>query len=278
MKKVKSLCALTLALFLLLSFSACGNDTPAAGNGNSSPTAGGSTDSMPETGSSQAGPESPQAAKTSDVTMEIKICTVSGNNVQGVGLTESYGEAYDFSCAPEQLKGADALLPGMVVKVGFDGTVLETWPAQIRAETVTVKDQQPDYYSLYLHILKDIYGEDPGLNDAEHYFGFDFTGIEKLSEEEKMLLAWNFSSEYGVEPLHGTLQELMDQGYIDEEGLYWEDGLHFKIEEKECKDNTVSYSVQKWKSGLGAVGYENTASLDKNGKWIFSEISSMWIS
>lgn len=70
----------------------------------------------------------------------------------------------------------------------------------------------------------------------------------------------------------------MDEGYIDEENLYWEDGLHFTIEEKEVKSGEVTYSVQKWRSGLGAVGYSNTASLDKNGQWVFAEITDMWIS
>lgn len=277
MKPIKILCALTLALLLMLSISACENDDLAAGNGNNSPTAGGSTDSMPEAGSSQAGPESSQAAKTSAATMEIKICTVDGNSVRGVGLSETYPEAYDFLCSPEKLTGADVLRAGMVVEVGFDGTVLETWPAQIHAETVTFKEQQTDYYSLYLQILEDIYGEDDGLNSGADYFGFDFTEIEHLSESEKNLLAWNFSTSHGAEPIMGTLRELMDDGTINEEELYWEDGLHFTVKEKEVKDNTVSYSVEKWKGGLGAMGYENSADLAPDGQWVFSKISTMWI-
>lgn len=270
MKKVKSLCVLTLALLLILSVSACGNNGLPAGNGSCA-------DSVPRSAGSQAGSESSQPAKT-PAAMDMKICTVNGSSVRGVGLSEAYSEVYDFSCAPEQLSGAEDPLPGMVVEIGFDGTVLETWPAQIHADTVTFKEQQTDYFSLYYQILEDILKEDDGLNGDVSKFGFDLTEVSALSESEKQLLAFEFSSAHGVESLQGTLRELMDEGYIDEENLYWEDGLHFTIEEKEVKSGEVTYSVQKWRSGLGAVGYSNTASLDKNGQWVFAEITDMWIS
>lgn len=278
MKKVKSLCALTLALLLLLSISACGSDDLAAGNGSPPPVAGGSTDSMPEAGSSQANPESSQVAKTSAATMEIKICTVDGNSVRGVGLSETYPEAYDFLCPPEKLIGADVLRAGMVVEVGFDGTVLETWPAQIQVDSVTVKEQQTDYFSLYYQILEDILGEDEGLNGDVSKFGFDFSEISMLSETEKQLLALEFSSAHQVEPLQGTLTELMDDGVIDRENLYWEDGLHFTIKEEEVKSDSVTFSVTKWRSGLGATGYRNTASKAPDNQWVFAKITEMWIS
>lgn len=277
MKQFKTTLAALLSLLLIFSLGACGDqDLSAGGNGAASTPQSTVSSSPPGLESSQ--PSSTfSPVEASAVTAEIKICTVDGNSVRGVGLTEAYHEVYDFSCAPEQLNGADALLPGMVVEIGFDGTVLETWPAQIHAETVTFKEQQTDYYSLYLQILEDIYGEDDGLNSGADYFGFDFTEIEHLSESEKSLLAWNFSTSHGAEPIMGTLRELMDDGTINEEELYWEDGLHFTVKEKEVKDNTVSYSVEKWKGGLGAMGYENSADLAPDGQWVFSKISTMWI-
>lgn len=270
MKKVKSLCVLTLALLLILSVSACGNNDLPAGNG-------GGADSVPQSADSQAGSESSQPAKT-PAAMDMKICTVNGSSVRGVGLSEAYSEVYDFSCAPEQLSGAEAPLPGMVVEIGFDGTVLETWPAQIQVDSVTVKEQQTDYFSLYYQILEDILGEDEGLNGDVSKFGFDFSEISMLSETEKQLLALEFSSAHQVEPLQGTLTELMDDGVIDRENLYWEDGLHFTIKEEEVKSDSVTFSVTKWRSGLGATGYTNTASKAPDNQWVFAKISEMWIS
>lgn len=278
MKRIKAICTLTLALLLTFSLAACGNDDLTAGNGSSSPTAGGSTDSMPQSGSSLPSSESTQPTDASTATVELKICTVNGSSICAVGLSEPYGEAYTFTCTPEQLTGAEALLPGMIVEAVCDEAVLETWPAQLQAHSVTVKERQPDYYSLYDQILEDIFAQDEALNSSAVYFGFDFTGVDALRENEKLLLAWNFSTAHSAEPLQGTIQELMDEGYIDEENLYWEDGVHFTIKEEKVEQSTVTFSVTKWRSGLGAIGYTNTASQDKHGEWVFQEISNMWIS
>lgn len=265
MKLFKTTLATLLSLFLIFSLGACSDQDFSAGGPSAPSSENSASPSEPEL-QSQAAPAA---------SMELKICEIIGTSVLGVG--DGADSAYSFSCPPEILSGTEKLKPGMVVEIGFDGTVLETWPAQIHAETVAFKEQQADYYSLYLQILEDIYGEDDGLNSGADYFGFDFTEIEHLSESEKSLLAWNFSTSHGAEPIMGTLRELMDDGTINEEELYWEDGLHFTVKEKEVKDNTVSYSVEKWKGGLGAMGYENSADLAPDGQWVFSKISTMWI-
>lgn len=270
MKLFKITLAALLSLFLVLSLWGCGNEDLSAGGLSSlspgSPVSGSALGSEPQSTADPA----PAAS------MELKICEINGSSVLGAGAEPS--SVYSFSCPPEILSGTEELKPGMVVEVGFDGTVLETWPEQIHAETVTFKEQQTDYYSLYRQILEDIYVEDDGLNSGVEFFGFDFTEIECLRESEKNLLAWNFSTSHDAQPIMGTLRELMDDGTIDEENLYWENGLHFTVKEKEVKDNTVSYSVEKWAGGLAAVGYENSAEEAPDGQWVFSEISTMWIS
>lgn len=263
MKQRKLFRALSLALLFILLLSACGSESPP-------PAAGGSAVSDPAL--------KQESSQPAVVTMEMKICTVNGSSVRGVGLSETYPEAYCFSCTPEQLRGADAVLPGMVVEIGFDGNVMETWPAQIQAETVTLKEKQTDYFSLYKKILEDLYGEDPGLNSGAEYFGFDLAEIGALSAGEKALLAFDFSAEHNATPLEGTLQELMEQEYIDEEALYWENGVHFTINEEKIEGNTVSCSVRKWKGGLGAVGYPVRAAWEDPEGWSFEEIGTVWMS
>lgn len=259
MKYLRGPAALLSAALLALTLWACGDrDLPA--------------------GSSRPPESSSPSVSASAAVMEMKLCTVNGQRVRGVSLSEPYSEAYDFSCTPEQVTGGETLLPGMVVEIGFDGTVLETWPAQIQVDSVTVKERQTDYFTLYYQILEDILREDEGLNSDVSKFGFDLSGVTALSEAEKNLLSFEFASAHQMEALQGTVQELMDQGIIDEEQLYWEDGVHFKIEEEKVEDGKVTFSVEKWRSGLGAVGYENTASKDANGQWVFGEVTKMWIS
>lgn len=270
MKKMETIAAFLLSLLLIFSLFACGNEDLSTG-GSSSPSPGSSaSSSVSEPGPPSAANPAPAAV------LELKICEINGSAAMGVGTEPD--SVYFFSCPPEILFGTEELKPGMVVEVGFDGYVMEIWPMQINAESVVFKEQQTDYYSLYLQILEDIYGADDGLNGGADFFGFDFTEIEQLSENEKSLLAWNFSSAHSAEPIMGTIQELMDDGTIDKENLYWEDGLHFTVKETQVQDNAVFYSVQKWKSGLGAVGYENHADKASDGQWVFSKIESMWIS
>lgn len=266
MKKLKQFCAAAIALLFLASLTACQSE----GSANIS-----SADSG-VTASSDSSPQSESSAST--VTVNMKICTVDGNSVCGAGLSEPYGEVYTFSCTPEQVTGADVLLPGMIVEAVCDGYVLESWPAQLQVHGVTVQEQEPDYFSLYMQVLEDLFAEDEGLNEPADYFGFDFSELNALRDNEKLLLAQNFSAAHSAQPLHGTLQELMDEGYIDEENLYWEDGVHFTIKEEKSENGTVSYSVKKWRSGLGAIGYDRSASLNSENQWVFSEGSGFWIS
>lgn len=267
MKRMKRFCAAAAALLLLTSLAACQSGMTAGG----APSATGSvteTSGLPP----QSGPSE------STVTVLMKLCTVDGNTVCGAGLAAPYEEVYTFSCAPEALTGADSLRPGMVVEAVCDGNILESWPAQLKVKSVTVQEQEPDYYSLYMQVLEKLFTEDEGLNEPAEYFGFDFSEVNSLRDSEKLLLAHDFSAAHSVEPLHGTLHELMDEGYIDEEHLYWEDGVHFTVKEKVIVNGKVSYSVKKWRSGLGAIGYDCSAKPDADGQWVFSEGTGFWIS
>ena len=267
MKKLKQFCAAAISLLLLISFAAC----QANGTSVEIPSAGSSATAL-------SNPSSQPEKSVSTISVNMKICTVDGNTVCGAGLAEPYNEVYTFSCTPEQLSGADSLLPGMIVEAVCDENILESWPAQLSVQSVTVQEQEPDYYALYMQVLEKLFTEDEGLNEPADYFGFDFTELNALRENEKLLLAHEFSAAHSAEPLHGTLHELMDEGYIDEEHLYWEDGVHFTIKEKKIISGKVFYSVKKWRSGLGAIGYDCSAKPDEDGKWVFSEGSGFWIS
>ncbi len=257
MKLFKGLCGILSMLLLLLLCAACGETSPLE-----NPSSPALTNFKPS---------------TSAAILEVKLCTVKANTAWGVGTAEQ-GEAYSFAYTEEQLQGTDALLPGMVVEIGYDGYVMETWPAQIQAETITLKETQTDYFSLYKEALEGLYEMDSGLNRDAEYFGFDLAGINTLSTGEKALLAFDFSSEYDAVPLQGAIQELMEQGYIDEEKLIWEDGLHFTVREEKTDGNTVSCDVTKWKSGLGSVGYPVRAVWSDTAGWEFEDTGVMWIS
>ena len=78
----------------------------------------------------------------------------------------------------------------------------------------------------------------------------------------------------GKEPISGTFETLCDEGYIDRDNLYWENGCLLSIHEEgfltdeEEDPDKVTFRAQKWRSGLGAIMYTScTAERDKSGHW-----------
>ena len=57
----------------------------------------------------------------------------------------------------------------------------------------------------------------------------DLSGFTGLTEGEKAAVAYAFGMEHDILPVMGTWEELAEQGYIDRENLYWEDGCLFSI-------------------------------------------------
>lgn len=63
----------------------------------------------------------------------------------------------------------------------------------------------------------------------------------------------------------GTWAELVENGYIDGENLYWEDGCFFSI-----SGNAGNFDVQIWRSGLGAYFYGDcTGAMAPDGSWTY---------
>lgn len=227
---MKNFCCLLLFSILFLSFSACG-DGISAENTSSSPQP-----------------------------LENEIIQMKVGNIQEdmVWLTcEDSGRSglYSFSYTTDIVEGNIQLLPGMLIDVGYNGEIRETYPCSIDPVSITIIAQEEDFISPYLEALDKLYSEDPGLNSDTRYFGFDFTQVSNLSEEEKSMLGWLFASRYRQEPLFGTLEDLDEQGYLTSDGTHWEDGLHWTISDEPYEEGSFSFSIKKWRSILGSYGH-----------------------
>ena len=161
--------------------------------------------------------------------------------------------------------------PGALAAVGFDGSVEETLPARLGnlAGAVILPEGFDNLCVRYLEVLEDLWEEDPALNHEAVRLGFDLSGTRLApSEQEAVILA--FSSAHGDLPaVTGSLEELMDRGIIDRENLYWTDGVHLSIRETgEGREDKVTFEAEKWRSGLGAVGFTDCTSVrDGSGRW-----------
>lgn len=135
-------------------------------------------------------------------------------------------------------------------------------------------DIRTDVCELYLEVLEDLWNVDPGLNDGISQIGIDLSELSHLTALEKETVMHEFASKHNLPFIAGTWEELCEQGYIDKDNLYWEDGLFFSIKTNEDGDSDpehTAFDAQKWRSGLGAYFFgQCTAQINADGKWSYT--------
>ncbi|HKL78943.1 MAG TPA: hypothetical protein VJ888_00760, partial [Mobilitalea sp.] len=173
--------------------------------------------------------------------------------------------------------GGDQLKAGDIVKITFNGVILESYPAQITANIVELIDHNI-LIDGYMALIDDIYQEDSGLNGDINMIAFDTAGWVELTGIEKEIILSLVKEKYGFETLQGTFDELAEQGLIDKENLYFEKGILIEISEMEydAENKIIKGSISKWRSGKGAIGADAEARLEGD-KWKITK-TNQWIS
>ena len=150
-------------------------------------------------------------------------------------------------------------------------------------ESVTV-NIRTDVCELYLEVLEDLWNVDPGLNGGISQIGIDLSELTHLNEAEKEKVMQEFAAKHNLPYITGTWEELCEQGYIDKDNLYWEDGLFFSIKtnedavwnlpaikEGDSVPELTAFDAQKWRSGLGAYFFgQCTAQRNADGTWSYT--------
>lgn len=189
-----------------------------------------------------------------------------------VGLTDTVildQEGKEMSV--DQLKAGDSL------RIAYNGVILESYPAQITAARIDYLDHNL-LLDCYLLLIDDLYQEDSGLNGDISIIAFDTTGWVGLTDSEKKFLLFMVQEKYGMETLQGSFDELAEQGLIDKENLYFESGILIELKDMEYKEETktLTCSISKWRSGLGAIGADVKA-VYEDGEWKITKTNN-WIS
>ncbi len=196
---------------------------------------------------------------------------------------------------------------GMAVDVAFNGTVLESFPAQL-GEVYSVSAWSRgrgrngggtmfDLCGLYLQVLDDLWKKDPALNEDVSQIALDLSRAPgELTEGEKLALVHRFGELHGVVAFAATFEELKEQGYLTSEPLgdgapegaafvRWEDGCLFSITPSEDHEGesyslpTLFFNAAKWRSSLGAYGfYDCFAGWGQVSTWNGYQIGSEMIS
>lgn len=171
----------------------------------------------------------------------------------------------------------EELKPGDILRISYNGAIAESYPAQITAFSIELIDHDK-LIDGYLALIDDVYQEDPGLNGEITTIALDTSDWKGLSDIRKEIILSRMKELYELDILEGTFDELAEQGLIDKENLYFPEGILIDITEIVIEDDNeeISCNINKWRSGLGAIGWDAKAKL-KKGSWVITR-DNMWIS
>lgn len=175
----------------------------------------------------------------------------------------------------------NALKPGMTVMIRFDGTVLESYPAQIpNTEAIKVTAEGEDKISLYAEAAKHIFemrlGKDFEKDDIETV-ALDLTQLSSLSKAEKSALEYvldnYFYTEAELNVIRSSYSELSDSGMLDKNGEF-KNGVIIALKDGEHKK---SFSLSLVAGSTCGYGYGDCTATLKNGEWKIN-YGGVWIS
>lgn len=171
---------------------------------------------------------------------------------------------------PVEPGGVETLCVGKRAEVTFGGITAECFP-EIPADVTRVRAVDGDLspFVLYRQVLFDLMETDEGLNGGARYLGVDLSGVANLTGGEKLALQYLLEQRYGLSVVPGTFDELCEQGYIDRDALYWEDGVLLRIALVEDGTDTFRFDAEKWRSGLGAIYWTDCTATRGADGWTY---------
>lgn len=166
---------------------------------------------------------------------------------------------------------------GDFVRITYDGNIAESYPAQIRASKIELIGRNL-LMEGYLAIIDDIYQEDNELNNGITMIAFNTTRWINLSFAEKEILLALIKEKYDLEIIESTDDELKEMGLVDEDSLYFKEGILIELTEMHYieESNELSATVGKWRSKNGDIGWAAKARY-KEGSWEITR-DTMWSS
>ena len=194
----------------------------------------------------------------------------------------------------------EPLRNGQLIDVYY-GAFTESWPMGFGGVTAIeiVEGSFDNRCSLYLKVLEDLWDADPALSEGVEFVGIDLTQTS-LSPAEQAAVGWVFAGRHGADAVEGTVEELVEQGWISatplsisgsgtdlsqtEHYFYeWKNGCHFSIAEQPMEGTyslvPVTFDAMKWRSSLGAYMFcDCTAVQSAPGEWSDYQIGSEAVS
>ncbi|NLA76816.1 MAG: hypothetical protein GX851_03120 [Clostridiales bacterium] len=186
-------------------------------------------------------------------------------------VSDTAGRLYSVSVTKSRIYGENGaamspedLMPGMSVSIKYKGGIAESYPAQVlNTVSISVTGTETERVSLYFDAVKHIYSEDTALNGM--VIALDLKGVKSFDSGDKAALQYLLFNEYFS--LEETQVILADSEMLSAQGKIvdysYTDGVIITIEEGESDE----FSIKKWRSGDGAVGYTKCKAQHKDGEW-----------
>lgn len=158
--------------------------------------------------------------------------------------------------------------------------ILETYPAQLNSDGAELISDGDGLLDMYYDCFIELRDEDGALNENINEIALDFTSAN-LSKGQQEALAYMLAGAYGTGMAYtfASFEDLVSQGKISE-GNYFADGLLLTLKADQVRDNKLTFSFSKFRSGTGATGRDSCVLELKDGVWEKNPDSfgSVWIS
>jgi hypothetical protein len=183
---------------------------------------------------SEEAPAAPTASPTAEPTPEPVTVTHTLRVIHVYdGGSMMLADQNSSSVYNNRLPDGKTYPSGTLLRVTAADYVMETGPERLGEiyDAQPIEDGFDDRCALYLDVFEKLWSEDTALQHDIDYIGVDLSETS-LTQSEQLALAWRFGELKGKEPISGTFETLCDEGYIDRENLYWENGCLLSIHEE----------------------------------------------
>jgi len=157
------------------------------------------------------------------ITPDIKSNEYKSSDKMSVNLTNTV-----ITNKNDKVISKEDLRVGDFIDITYTGVILESYPAQISANKVKVVGHN-NIIDGYLAIINDIYQEDSGLNGDITMIALDTKEWCGLEKNEKEIIFAQMKEKYKVDVIEANYDELVKQGLVQEDKLYFEKGILITI-------------------------------------------------
>ena len=216
------------------------------------------------------------------VTFDAEVMKREGNNLLLGDLGDTVGSIFYLPTDDDTIKAGD------IVEVTFNGMIMESYPPQLGDPSLKLKEQGTSVLPMLEEIFYELWERDEGLNDNINLIAVDFDKINVLSDIEKeafiKILDNYICTNHDISVIASNFEKLKAENmlapYGDKKDAYhFENGLIFSFDTQEdtlIPITSLSMTVSKWRSPLGAYGFVINSKLENN-EWTY-EIENEFIS